>query len=124
MGGRIKRTKNEAVHRWQEKMPKFFQRIVILCACVVATAFTVNTAMQIAGAEPHEWWRELYPLLIGVPVGMAVVCKLTVAGGYKDLDADALVTGKPVHVKRRAAATSRGERYDDSDVDTDSNEGA
>ena len=85
-------------------MPRFFQRIVILCAIVVVTAFTVNTALTVAGAEPHDWWRDAYPLLIGVPIGMIVVCKLTVAGGYRDIDLDPLSHGQ----------VDRGQRPDTS----------
>ena len=85
-------------------MPRFFQRIVILCAIVVVTAFTVNTALTVAGAEPHDWWRDAYPLLIGVPIGMIVICKLTVAGGYRDIDLDPLSHGQ----------VDRGQRPDPS----------
>lgn len=85
-------------------MPRFFQRIVILCAIIVVTAFTVNTALTVAGAEPHDWWRDAYPLLIGVPIGMIVICKLTVAGGYRDIDLDPLSHGQ----------VDRGQRPDTS----------
>lgn len=104
MGETIRQTGSEAVKRWQERMPRFFQRIVILCAIVVVTAFTVNTALTVAGAEPHDWWRDAYPLLIGVPIGMIVICKLTVAGGYRDIDLDPLSHGQ----------VDRGQRPDTS----------
>lgn len=104
MGETIRQTGNEAVKRWHERMPRFFQRIVILCAIVVVTAFTVNTALTVAGAEPHNWWRDAYPLLIGVPIGMIVICKLTVAGGYRDIDLDPLSHGQ----------VDRGQRPDTS----------
>ena len=95
MGERIRKTSNELVERWQKKMPRFFRQIVVLCACVALSAFVINTAMSVAGATPHEWWNDIYPLLIGVPTGMIIVCKLTVAGGYKDIDPDALSQGRP-----------------------------
>lgn len=104
MGETIRQTGSEAVKRWHERMPRFFQRIVILCAIVVVTAFTVNTALSVAGAEPHDWWRDAYPLLIGVPIGMIVICKLTVAGGYRDIDLDPLSHGQ----------VDRGQRPDHS----------
>lgn len=104
MGETIRQTGSEAVKRWHERMPRFFQRIVILCAIVVVTAFTVNTALTVAGAEPHDWWRDAYPLLIGVPIGMIVICKLTVAGGYRDIDLDPLSHGQ----------VDRGQRPDHS----------
>ena len=90
MGEKIKHTGNELKKRWLAKMPKFFKRIIILCAIVVTTAIGVNTMLGIAGATPHEWWTNIYPLLIGVPTGMAIVCKLTVEDGYKDIDTDKL----------------------------------
>lgn len=96
MGENIKSTGNELKNRWMMKMPRFFRVLVILCACVVGTAFGVNTMLQMTGAVPHEWWTDIYPLLIGVPTGMAIVCKLTVAGGYKDIDPDRLTRGNTI----------------------------
>lgn len=93
MGEKIKNTGNELKNRWVQKMPRFFRQLVILCMCIVVTAFSINTTLQMTGAVAHEWWTDIYPLLIGVPTGMAVVCKLTVAGGYKDIDADEFTKG-------------------------------
>lgn len=90
MGEKIKHTGNELKQRWLAKMPKFFKRIIIICVIVVSTAIGVNTMLGVAGATPHEWWTNIYPLLIGVPTGMAIVCKLTVEDGYKDVDPDKL----------------------------------
>ena len=98
-------------------MPRFFQRIVILCAIVVVTAFTVNTALTVAGAEPHDWWRDAYPLLIGVPIGMIVICKLTVAGGYRDINLDPLSHGQVDRGQRPAHSPNM------SDVDALSSDG-
>jgi hypothetical protein len=93
MGVRIKHTGNELKERWVLKMPRFFRGLVIICACIVGTAFGVNTMLQMTGAVAHEWWTDIYPLLIGVPTGMAIVCKLTVAGGYKEIDPNRLTRG-------------------------------
>jgi len=90
MGETIKHTGNEIKERWTQKMPRFFRQLMVLCVCVAGTAYGINTFMVMAGAMPHEWWTDIYPLLTGVPVGMAIVCKLTVAGGYKDVDPDKL----------------------------------
>lgn len=122
MGETIIQTKNEAINRWHEKMPSFFRRIVILCAIVATTAFTVNTALQVAGAEPHDWWRDIYPMLIGVPIGMIVICKLTVAGGYKNIDIDQLSRGR-VHRSQsvHSANMSDVDTISPADTDTEDN---
>ncbi|MCR4958564.1 MAG: hypothetical protein K6B13_08185 [Prevotella sp.] len=91
MGEAIRHTGTELKARWLGKMPTFFRRIVIICTCIVGTALTVNQVMVMGGATPHEWWNDVYPLLLGVPTGMAVICKLTVAGGYKDIDPDKII---------------------------------
>lgn len=96
MGKRIRYTGNELKERWTQKMPRFFRQLVVLCVCIVGTAFGINTMLQMTGAIPHEWWTDIYPLLIGVPTGMAIVCKLTVAGGYKDVDPDKLTHGNRI----------------------------
>lgn len=96
MGERIKKTGNELKERWTRKMPRFFRHLVILCTCVAGTAFGINTTLQLSGAVAHEWWNDVYPLLIGVPTGMVIVCKLTVAGGYKDIDPDRLTHGNRI----------------------------
>lgn len=119
----IKKTGNEVVGRWQQKMPRFFRQLVVLCACVAVTAYVVNTVMTVGGATPHEWWTDIYPLLLGVPAGMIVVCKLTVAGGYKDIDPDALSAGHLEHAQRndrRGRYGRDGEHYDNSDVEAQS----
>ena len=90
MGEHIRHTGNELKERWTAKMPRFFRGLMILCTCIVGTALGVNQIMVIGGAQPHWWWTEIYPLLLGVPTGMAIVCKLTVAGGYKDVNPDRL----------------------------------
>ena len=117
MGEHIKHTGSELKGRWVGKMPKFFRQLVILCACIVGTAFGVNTMLQMTGAVAHDWWNDIYPLLIGVPTGMAIVCKLTVAGGYKDIDPDRLTRGNTILDKDIEHMNAEGPRdiepYDD-----------
>lgn len=96
MKEKIQNTGNELRRRWVAKMPTFFRRLGVVCACIVATAIGINTMLGIAGATPHQWWNDIYPLLIGVPTGMAIVCKLTVAEGYKEVDPDRLLEGNPL----------------------------
>jgi hypothetical protein len=84
MGEAIKKTSNEAVRRWKEKMPKFFRWIMYICALIGGTALAVNTAILAAGATPHDWWVDIFPYLIGVPAGAAFVSRFTVDGGYRD----------------------------------------
>ena len=96
MGEKIRHTGTEIKERWMGKMPRFFRQIVVLCACIAGTAFGVNQIMVIGGATPHTWWTDIYPLLLGVPTGMAIICKLTVAGGYKDIDIDSLTHGNMI----------------------------
>lgn len=84
MGEQIKKTGNEAVKRWNSKMPKFFRHIMWLCALVSGTALAVNTAITLGGGTPHEWWQDIYPYMLGIPAGMAFVAKFTCDGGFKD----------------------------------------
>ncbi len=93
MGEQIKRQGSELKGRWMGKMPRFFRHLVVLCSCVMATAFGVNQVMVIGGAVPHQWWTDVYPLLLAVPAGMIIVCKLTVAGGYKEIDPGKVLQG-------------------------------
>lgn len=96
MKERIQNTSNELRRRWMAKMPKFFHTLMVICTCIVGTAIGINTMLGIAGATPHQWWIDIYPLLVGVPSGMAIVCKLTVEEGYKDIDPDKLIKGNPI----------------------------
>ena len=61
MGEEIKKTGNEAVKRWKEKMPKFFRVVMWICALISGTALAVNTAILAAGAQPHDCWVEIFP---------------------------------------------------------------
>ena len=84
MGEELRKTSNEAIKRWKERMPKFFRWMMYLCACISGTALAANTAILAAGAQPHEWWSDLFPYLIGVPAGVMFACKFTVDGGFRD----------------------------------------
>lgn len=96
MKERIKKTGSELKRRWLAKMPCFFRRLMVVCTCIVGTAIGINTMLSVAGATPHQWWTDAYPLLIGVPTGMAIVCKLTVAEGYKEIDPEKLLKDNPI----------------------------
>ena len=96
MGEHLRHTGSELKGRWMGKMPRFFRQLTVLCVCVAGTAFGINQVMVMGGAIPHEWWTNVYPLLLGVPTGMAIVCKLTVAGGYKNINPDSLTKHNPL----------------------------
>ena len=51
----------EAKSRWSRKMPKFFRIIMWVCGFVSGTALAVNTAIMAAGAQPHDWWVNIFP---------------------------------------------------------------
>lgn len=70
--------------RWKRHMPKFFKRIFWVCSLVSGTALAANTALQAAGVQPHDWWLDISPYLIGIPAGAAFICKFTVSGGMPD----------------------------------------
>ena len=67
----------EVLKRWHNKMPKFFSRICWVCSLVSGTALAVNAAILAAGVQPHEWWSDILPYLVGIPAGMAFVAKFT-----------------------------------------------
>lgn len=71
----------EAKSRWGKTMPKFFKSVMWLCGLVSGTALAVNTALMTAGVQPHEWWTDIFPYLIGIPAGAMFACKFTVNGG-------------------------------------------
>lgn len=84
MGEAIKNTGNELKERWHQKMPRFFRWLMYACALVAGTAFCVNTALITSGAQPHEWWINIYPYMVGIPVGMAFCAKFTCDGGFRE----------------------------------------
>lgn len=88
MGEAIKNTSNEALKRWQEKMPKFFRFLMMIAVGIATTASAVHFGMPALGAEHSEWWAEVYRYTIGICIGVAVACKFTVDGGFRDNQAD------------------------------------
>ena len=70
-------TFKEIKSRWRNATPKFFKVLMRISAAVSGTAIAVNEALQLANIEPHEWWTNLCPYLIGVPAGIAFACKFT-----------------------------------------------
>ena len=63
--------------RWTNAMPKFFKWVFRIFAFIGGLALAVNEGMVVAGAQPHEWWIDIYPYLIGTSAGAAFVAKMT-----------------------------------------------
>lgn len=87
-------------------MPKFFRVVFWVCSLISGTALAVNTAILAAGGTTHEWWNDLYPYLIGIPAGMAFVCKFTQTYG-KD--------GKPISYEKQRDKELKGKTILDKD---------
>lgn len=94
MGEMIKNTGNELKNRWVRKMPRFFRLIVYLATSIATTAVAVNFGVPALGGTLYEWWGELYTHTLVGCISIVMVCKLTVAGGYKKIDADELLRGE------------------------------
>lgn len=94
MGEKIKHTGNELKERWLMKMPRFFRMIVKIVTAIALTATTVNFGVPALGGVLYEWWPEVYTHILVGSICMLMVCKLTVAGGYKELDPEELLRGK------------------------------
>ena len=88
MGEQIKRTGSEIKERWHQKMPRFFYWIVVVTSCIVSTAFAINSAVPAMGGTLPEWFTDIYSHILTCGIGIIMVCKFTVAGGYKDIDPD------------------------------------
>lgn len=84
---------NELVDRWHQRMPRFFYWIVVVACGIGGTAFAINTGVPLLGGTLHEWWTDIYSYIIGACIATVVVCKFTVAGGYKALDPDKIIPG-------------------------------
>ena len=84
MGEVIKQTGNEMMERWQEKMPKFFRRLMTLAIGIISTATAINFGMPALGAEHSEWWPEVYRYIIGICIGVAGASKFTCDGGFRE----------------------------------------
>lgn len=94
MGEIIKHTGNELRERWMKRMPPFFRALVRICVGIVATATSVNMAVPALGGTLYDWWPQAYTHILVGSICVMMVCKLTVAGGYKELDPDDLLRGK------------------------------
>lgn len=94
MGEQIKKTGNEAVQRWHQKMPRFFYWLVVIACGIGGTAFAINSGVPALGGTLHDWWHEVYDYIISACIATVFVCKFTVAGGYKKIDPDKIIRGK------------------------------
>lgn len=84
MGEAIKQTGNEMVERWNQKMPKFFRRLMTLAIGVITTASAIHFGLPMLGAEHSEWWPEVYKYTIAISIGIAASSKFTVDGGFRE----------------------------------------
>ncbi len=94
MGEKIKNTGNELKNRWLMKMPRFFRMIVKVVTAIALTATTVNFGVPALGGVLYEWWPGVYTNILVGSICTVMVCKVTVAGGYKELDPEELLRGK------------------------------
>ena len=109
MGETIRKTGSEIRERWHQKMPRFFYWLVVIACGIGGTAFAINTAVPALGGTLDAWWTEWYGRILAGCVGVVAACKFTVAGGYRDVDPDGIIRGKP---------PVRGGAPDMSDVET------
>lgn len=86
-------TGNELKGRWTGRMPRFFRQLVKLCASIITVVFAINSGVPALGGTLHEWWTDVYTYIISVCIGVIMTCKMTVAGGYKEVDPDKAVRG-------------------------------
>ncbi len=94
MGEKIKNTGSELKNRWLMKMPCFFRMIVKVVTAIALTATTVNFGVPALGGVLYEWWPDVYTNILVGSICVVMVCKLTVAGGYKELNPEELLRGK------------------------------
>lgn len=80
--GKISELWQTLVHRWKNRMPKFFKWMSAVGVTMSGTAIAVQEALIHYNIEPDEWWTVAYKYLIGVGVGMAAASKFTQT--YKD----------------------------------------
>lgn len=88
MGEKIKKTGNEALKRWKEKMPKFFKVLMNVFICIGGAVITVHIAFNQLGIVEHEWWTDIKPLVLGISIGGAFACKFTCDGGFREKSID------------------------------------
>lgn len=94
MGEIIKNTGSELKARWMQRMPRFFRMLMRFVLGIAATATTVNFGVPLLGGVLYEWWSDAYTHILVGSICIVMVCKLTVAGGYKELDPEDLLRGK------------------------------
>lgn len=94
MGEKIKHTSSELKERWVQRMPRFFRMIVKIVTAIALTATTINFAVPALGGALYEWWSGVYTHILVGSICTLMVCKLTVAGGYKELNPEDLLRGK------------------------------
>lgn len=64
-------------NRWRNAMPKFFSRVCWTASLVSGSALTAHEAMKVADIQPHDWWLDIAPYLIGFSAGIAFAAKFT-----------------------------------------------
>lgn len=96
MGEVIKNTGNELKNRWMAKMPRFFRMIAYITINILAIATTVNFGVPALGGQLYDWWGDVYTHILTGGLCILATCKVTVAGGYKDIDADKLMHGNVI----------------------------
>ena len=84
MGGQIKKTGNEIKERWQQRMPRFFYWLMVIAVGVGVTATAINIYIPATGGTLHDWWVDIYPIIAGVCLGVAIASKFTCDGGFRD----------------------------------------
>jgi len=94
MGEKIKNTGSELKNRWLMKMPRFFRMIAIGAINIIVAATAVNFGVPALGGTLYEWWGDVYTHILVGAICTLVTCKVTVAGGYKNIDTDELLRGK------------------------------
>lgn len=104
MGRKVRKFGKTLEQRWMNTMPKFFKVIFWVCSLISGTALAINTAIVAGGGTTHEWWNEIYPYLLGIPAGMAFVCKFTQQ-----------YNGKPVDYEEHRKAEREGKTILDND---------
>ena len=94
MGEVIKNTGNELKERWMAKMPRFFRMIAVITINILAIVTTVNFGVPALGGQLYDWWGDVYTHILTGGLCILATCKVTVAGGYKDIDPDKLMRGE------------------------------
>ena len=97
----------EMRERWHNAMPRFFKRLMWICGLISGSALAANEAMTVANIQPHEWWTDILPYLVGVPAGVMFACKFT-----QSYDRD----GHPL--KKPLPEATQPDAVNNSDVET------